>query len=107
MGCAPCEAAKRAMSASKVQTIQKTSVQSEDCEITMEQVDVWLNKVQCAQATGAYTQVPNITKKQLNIYLSFLLSAKNYANNPCYFHKELQEIESFVTVLTALNLCNN
>jgi glutaredoxin len=107
MGCAPCEAAKRAMSASRVQTVQKTSVSSEDCEITMEQVDVWLEKIRCVIKTGEYITVPNITKKQLNIYLSFLLSAKNYADNPCYFRNELQEIEGFIMVLTARNICIN
>jgi hypothetical protein len=95
------------MSNNRIQSSQKTSISAEGCEITMEQVDRWLEKVRCSLNTGTYSQVPNITKKQVNIYLSFLLSAKNYADNPCYFEKELQEIESFVTVLTALDLCNN
>ena|SRR5688572_1787678 len=106
MGCAPCEAAASAQ-ANRVQRIQNVEVQSEGCEITMDQINGWLAKVECAQKTGAYTQVPNVTKKQLNIYMSFLLSAKNFADRPCQFEKELQEIDSFVTILTALNLCNN
>jgi|SRR5689334_5027357 len=104
MGCSSC--GKKA----NVVPVNKTvssKVVSTECEYTIEQVDIWLSKVKCVQETGVYTQIPYITKKQLNIYLSTLLSAKNYASNLCYFHRELQEVESFITVLIALNLCNN
>lgn len=104
MGCTTC--GKKANSI-PVNKIVSSKVVSTECEYTIEQVDIWLSKVRCVIDTGVYTQIPYITKKQLNIYLSTLLSAKNYADNLCYFHKELQEVESFITVLTASNLCNN
>lgn len=107
MGCAPCLAQAAAQAArTRVAKKEETSP-SEECQFTIEQVSNWLEKVKCVQSQGLYTQIPNITKKQINIYLSTLLSARNYASKPCYFKNELEEVESFITILIALDLCNN
>lgn len=107
MGCAPCERAAAQAASRRTTTTQKEFVPTEGCEITMEQVSIWIEKVRCFQKGGFYSQVPHVSKKQLNIYLSFLLSAQKMPNKPCQFENELQEIESFVTVITALDLCNS
>jgi len=109
MGCSTCGRSSTRLARTVTPTIQTTlSIQvNSECPYTMEQVDLWLDKVNCIRTQGLYTQIPNITTRQINSYVSYLLSAKNYASKPCYFEKELEEIESFITVITALNLCNN
>lgn len=106
MGCAPCEKAA-AQAASRRNTVAKEFVPTEGCEITMEQVESWIEKVRCFQKGGFYSQVPHVSKKQMNVYLSFLLSAQKMPDKPCQFENELREIESFITVITALDLCNS
>lgn len=105
MGCTTCGKSGR-VSAPAVQATLKVEDNS-NCPYTIEQISGWLEKVKCVESTGVYTQIPNITKKQIRSYVSYLLSAMNYASRPCYFEKELDEIESFITVLTSMSLCNN
>lgn len=107
MGCTTCGRSSGSTTISPTITTVQRVAASTDCEFTSEQIAGWLDKVRCVQANAYYLQIPNITKKQINSYLSTLLSAGNYADNPCYFRNELEEVESFITVLTALNLCNN
>jgi hypothetical protein len=106
MGCAPCEA-RAAANATRAQGSQKVASPTGECQYTIEQVLAWLERVECVLKQAVYKQIPNITKKQVNSYVGTLLSAKNYANNICYFEKELDEIESFITILTLKNLCSN
>lgn len=107
MGCAPCQAAALARAnASAARIVQnKEVVSSEECEFTIEQISEWYDRVNCVRTQGLYLQIPNITTKQINIYVGTLSSAKNYADKICYFRRELEEVESFITVLTALDLC--
>lgn len=105
MGCTTCGRSSK-VSASAIQKVQSVEADP-NCPFTIEQITIWLEKVKCVMSGGLYTQIPNTTKKQVNSYVSYLLSAKNYASKPCYFEKELEEIESFITVLTALNICTN
>jgi|ERR1700749_2966239 len=108
MGCSSCAAAAAARSNKiNVQQQKKEVVPPEDCEFTMDQISAWIDKVNCVKSQSLHLVIPNITKKQVNAYLSTLLSAKNYVENPCHFQNELEEVESFITVLIALNLCNN
>ena len=106
MGCTTCGRSSSINTTPTIKTVQRVAPSTE-CEFTSEQITGWLEKVRCVQANAYYLQIPNITKRQVNSYLSTLLSAGNYADNPCYFRNELEEVESFITVLTALNLCNN
>lgn len=76
-----------------------------ECEYTIEQINAWLKKIECVKAGGFIIEFPSIRKKQLNIYIGILLSAKNYIDNICYFKPELDEIESFITLLISKNIC--
>lgn len=107
MGCAPCQAKAATQAAMTKTQATKQTVNSDECPFTIEQVSIWLDKVKCILSQGFYTQIQHITKKQLNSYVGILLSAKNYADRPCYFEKELEEIESFITFLIAMNLCSS
>lgn len=75
------------------------------CPYSKELCASWLVKVECIKSNGYYINIPNTTVLKLNLYIGILLSVENYKGSPCYFQAELEEIESFITVITSMNLC--
>jgi hypothetical protein len=76
-----------------------------DCPYTKEQAASWLVTVNCVKDNGYYVDMPNVTKFQLNLYIGVLISVGNYTGSPCYFAKELDEIDAFITTVNSMNLC--
>lgn len=85
--------------------VQPTNFRNEPCDYTLEQITSWLNKVNCFKDNAYQGFVPSITNTQLNIYIGTLMSVQNFRGNICYYKPELEEIESFIIVITSLNLC--
>lgn len=90
---------------SPYRVLQQPTNDNSPCSYTIEQVNIWLEKVHCVKNGGFYAEIPNVTRKQMNIYIGILMSAQNYKDNICYFRRELEEIENFITVVTSKNLC--
>lgn len=80
------------------------TLQSQDCPYTVEQLANWLTLVKCYKDKGLYVGT-KITKKQVHSYIGIILSAQNYADNICYFEKELQEVENFIVVVISTGQC--
>jgi hypothetical protein len=81
-----------------------TEEEALECPYTKEQAALWLTKVTCIKDGSHYTEIPNMTTFQLNMYIGVLLSVEHYKGSPCYYQKELEEIESFILTITNLNL---
>jgi hypothetical protein len=105
MGCGCNSQEVQSNQTASVMSQQVTEGTSGECEYTKELAALWLEKVNCIKDSGLYVQVPNITKFQLNLYIGILTSVQNYRGDPCYFRKELEEIDSFISVITSMNLC--
>jgi hypothetical protein len=88
-----------------VSAVQRTVYADGECPFTKEQAAGWLVRVRCVIDNGYYTQIPNISRYQLNLYVGILTSVGNYQGSPCQYGTELEEIESFITVITSMNIC--
>lgn len=75
-----------------------------NCNYEPAQIQDWLDKVNCFKEKGLYVSF-GITNRQLNIYIGTLMSAVNYPTNICYFQKQLDEIQSFITVVISTGQC--
>jgi len=91
-----------------IDTVAKATLSNytySECPYTKERCAIWLERVRCIKDGGFYLNIPNITVYQLNLYIGILTSVQNYQGSPCYFRSELEEIESFITVITSMELC--
>ena len=78
---------------------------SGECIYTFEQVQDWLEKLNCFNNNGLISTIPSITQRKLNMYIGIVLSAINYASNVCYFKSQLDEVQSFITIVISTGQC--
>jgi hypothetical protein len=76
-----------------------------DCTYTVEQLQNWLVQIDCFVSKGLLSTTPTITQRKVNMYIGITLSAINYASNPCYFKSQLDEVQSFIIIITSTGQC--
>lgn len=100
MGCGCSSASSSSQKKSKVQSAEALV----ECSYTREQIDEWLTRVMCFKDKELWRNT-SISKKIINRYIVVLTAAKNNVNNPCFFARKLRDVESFITVITAIGQC--
>lgn len=80
------------------------NLQIEDCEYTIEQLKVWLDKLICAKDTGLYLEI-GISGQLMNKHLGIVMSAINYASNICYFQTDLDLIGDLIILINDSEKC--
>lgn len=99
-----CTASKKDTTTQTVAAAPTVLATNGDCPFTKEQCAEWLVRVQCVRDNGFYTQF-NMTLYDVNLYIGVLMSVGNYGGSPCFFDYELREIQNFIMILTANNIC--
>lgn len=82
-----------------------TNISFDGCTYTLEQLQDWLTKIKCFREKGLLANIPSVTNRLLNMYEGIVLSAVNYASNVCYFKKQLDDVQSFITVVISTGQC--
>lgn len=92
---------------SSVQTSPSHSSPSnslQPCTYTKEQAEIWRQKLLCIDRGNLYSEV-GINRALKNKYLGALNSIVLYNNNPCYFQKELNQINDLMLNIINLGIC--
>lgn len=100
-----CSAGRASAPSARIQSFtSSSSVSNEPCTYELSQVQDWLDKANCFKSNGLYVSF-GISLRQLNMYVGALMSAINYPTNLCYFKKQLDEIQSFITIVISTGQC--
>lgn len=102
-----CSAGRSNASVARVQSFTANSsapTSNEPCTYELTQVQDWLDKANCFKSNGLYVTY-GISLRQINMYIGALMSAINYPTNLCYFRKQLDEIQSFITIVISTGQC--